>query len=236
VYEEADPLLDADLASINDGCLNIYEGDEDVFDEAGGGSEASSASTREYAPLLQGGSAADDVTQEKTLAEMTRLVWREGLSVLVTTLCNITVSCLYVSFDVLGVTFMNLTTILIYEYYICTAFGTLLSNNKWIDTVLGPYHLPISLARAAAGIALCVLYLNGALPRNDYAVIAVNFVISLSGGALFALGFSQARKRVQNLVDQAGASSIVNGFYYLALVLGVGTSIAIDTWDPHVDA
>ena len=116
------------------------------------------------------------------------------------------------------------------------AFGTLLSNNKWIDTVLGPYHLPISVARSAAGIALCVLYLNGALPRNDYAVIGVNFVISLTGGALFALGFSQARKRVTNLVDQAGASSIVNGFYYLALVLGVGTSIAIDTWDPHVDA
>ena len=235
VYEDADPELDAGLTShrTRGGRASIYEGDENVFDEDG---VASSASTREDAPLLLGGSAVGDAVQEKTLLEMTRVVWREGLSVLVTTLCSITVSCLYVSFDMLHVTFMNLTTILIYEYYICTAFGTLLSNSKWVDSVLGPYHLYISVARAVAGITLCVLYLNGALPRNDYVVIAVNFIISLTGGTLFALSFSQARKRVHNLVDQAGASSIVNGYYYLALVLGVGTSIAIDTWDPHVDA
>jgi hypothetical protein len=60
VYEHAAPLalpvpgaLLDDLASINDDRANILEGDEDVFDEAGG-REASRASTREYAPLLQG--------------------------------------------------------------------------------------------------------------------------------------------------------------------------------------
>ena len=53
VYEDAAPLLDADLASINDDRANIFEGDEDAFDEVGG-REASRASIREYAPLLQG--------------------------------------------------------------------------------------------------------------------------------------------------------------------------------------
>ena len=53
MYEDAAPLLDADLASINDDRANIFEGDEDAFDEVGG-REASRASIREYAPLLQG--------------------------------------------------------------------------------------------------------------------------------------------------------------------------------------
>eukprot|EP00042_Codosiga_hollandica_P043642 m.416254 g.416254 ORF g.416254 m.416254 type:complete len:552 (+) comp56611_c0_seq15:393-2048(+) len=120
--------------------------------------------------------------------------------------------------------FDNLETLLLYEYYVASAIGMILTEWK---AARQRATLSVLMIVAIARIAGIVFVTCIAQPyayihlSSDWIVLAVNCVFMATGGFLFSVLFSRACSKFEDEPSKARASTILNIIYYVSMSVSV---------------
>eukprot|EP00045_Choanoeca_perplexa_P013598 m.154791 g.154791 ORF g.154791 m.154791 type:complete len:459 (-) comp16397_c0_seq1:1184-2560(-) len=152
-------------------------------------------------------------------------IWIEIVSMSVTTICSTLIAALYI--DIPSSHFEDLSTILLYDYYIFGSVGIVLTSLRPVRKLMTSKVLLILTFIRVAFIPLSIMCTQGLFGRNDYVVVGLNSLQMAVGGMVFSLSFSYAADKFETKPARTLASTIMNVFYYIAMAIAMGSSFAL---------
>lgn len=159
------------------------------------------------------------------LRDYLRLLWQESLTQVLVTICSTLLAALYIDFK--PTHFENLPTILMYDYYICTSLGVVMTSWLPFRRLFTPSRILILAALRLALVPFAVMAIRGIIGTNDYVLLAINSVQMWLAGIIFSLSFSLASDKFRSKPARTRASTIMNVVYYVAMAIGMGVSFAL---------